>query len=88
MYSGLLLSRDEGRLSSVTRIQLDGIMLRQARQRKTNTVGFHLYVDSEKKKAKLIKTGNRMVVTRGWGGWGGRFGEMLFKGINLQPVDQ
>ena len=39
---------------------------------KTNTIWFHLYVESEKenKGTKFIDTGNRLMVARGDGGWG------------------
>ena len=45
-------------------------MLSEISQRKTNTVRYHLYVESEK--AKLIETESRMVVIRrrGVGDWG------------------
>ena len=40
----------------------------------------------ESKKAELVKTESRMVVTRGWGGV--RIREMLFKSAYLQLVDK
>ena len=40
-------------------------MLSEITQRRTNTVWYHLYVESEK--AELVETKNRMVVTMGWG---------------------
>jgi len=50
---------------------LVGIMLSGISQRKTNTVCYHLYVES--KEVELIKTESKMGVTRGWG-WGIRGG--------------
>lgn len=44
--SGLLLSRDKGHVLAVTWIYLEDIMLRQAWQRKKNTKGSHLHVES------------------------------------------
>lgn len=38
----------------------------------------------KKKKAKLVKSESRMVVTRGWELGGSGIREMLFKGTNLQ----
>ena len=50
-------------LAFVTWLDLEGIML--ISQRKMNTIGFHLYVESKKKnKTKLIDTENRLVVAR------------------------
>ena len=40
-------------------------MLSEISQRKTNTIGYHLYVESEK--VKLTETETRMVVTGGSG---------------------
>ena len=50
---------------------------------KTNTVWYHLYVES--KNLRLVKAESGMVVIRGLGvgDW-----EMLFKGTSLQPVDK
>ena len=53
---------------------------RSIRQRKTNTVQFHLYVASKKQnkwtnKTKIIDKEKRMVVARGKGGWVGEMGE-------------
>ena len=42
---------------------LEGIMLSEISQRKTNIVCYHLHVES--KKAELIGTESRIVVTRG-----------------------
>lgn len=52
---------------------LEGIVLSEISQRKANTAPSHLCVKS--KKADLVKTENRMVVTRDWerGTWGGVF---------------
>lgn len=50
---------------------LEGIMLSEIRQRKTNTIECNLSVETEK--AKLIETDSRMVLIRSWqrvgGGW-------------------
>ena len=51
-------------------MDLEGIMLSEIRQRKTNTVWSHLYAES-KKNMKLIEKEIRFVVTRGGGGGGG-----------------
>jgi hypothetical protein len=42
----------------------EDIGLSEISQRKTNTIWYHLNVES--KKAKLIKTESRMVVPRNW----------------------
>ena len=64
-------------------MDLENIMLSEISHRKTNDVGFHLYVESKgKKKQKtktknhyLIDTENRLVVTRGRGWQTGKMGE-------------
>ena len=51
-------------------MDLERIVLDEISQTKANIV-YHLYVES--KKAKLIETESRMVITREWGGprvWG------------------
>ena len=46
-------------------MELEGIMLREINQRKTNTACFHLY--SESKDVELIEGESRMVAVRvGW----------------------
>ena len=58
-------------------MDLDGIMLGEITQRKTNTLLFHLYVKSKKPKqankynkieTDFIDTENQLVVSRGEGG--------------------
>ena len=54
-------------------MDLEGIMLSELRERKTNTVCFHLYVESKKQNKQQIKqkqthrTENKPVVSRGEG---------------------
>ena len=58
-------------LLATTGMDLEGIMLSEIRQRKTNTIECNLSVETEK--AKLIETDSRMVLIRSWqrveGGW-------------------
>ena len=49
----------------------EGIMLSEISQRKTNTIRYHLYVESKNKKPELIDTENILVVARGGGLRGG-----------------
>ena len=49
-------------------MDLEDIMLSKIRHRRTNTVGYHLYVES--KNAKLIEIESRMVVMGGAGSVG------------------
>ena len=58
-----------------------GMMLSEMSQGETNTVWCHLNLES--KKAKLLKTEIRRLVTRGMRDFDK---QMLFKGTNLQPV--
>ena len=59
-------------------MDLEGIMLSEISQRKANTVGFHLYVESKiqnkekniRKQNRLVDTENKQVVTRGERSWG------------------
>ena len=49
-----------------TWMKLEGIILSEVyRHKKTNTVWYHLYVESRPRKVKLIETENRMV-TSSW----------------------
>jgi len=48
-----------------TWMDLEGIMLSEISQRRTNTIWSHLYVKS--KTAKLIETESGMMITRGRG---------------------
>ena len=50
-------------LSFVRWMKLEGIMLNEISQTKTNTVSSHLHMES--RKSKLIETENRFVVARG-----------------------
>lgn len=53
-----------------TWVDLEGIMLRDISQRKTNTIWPYLYVDSKKEKktkTNLKDKENRLVITRAWG---------------------
>ena len=56
-----------------TWMDLEGIMLSEINHEKTNTVWFHLYVESKKQMNKCSKTEmvvnieNKQVVARGWG---------------------
>ena len=63
-------------------MDLEGIILSEISQTKTNTRLFHLYVESKKQKMnkqnrnRLIDTENKLVVSRGERGWGmGEIGE-------------
>ena len=56
--------------------------MKQVRQRKTNTVYSHFYMET--KKAGLTETESRMMVSRGWKGGG--CGEMLVKVYKLPTV--
>ena len=57
-------------MSCATWLDLEGIVLSEINQRKTNTVYSHFYVKSNKQ-VKLIETEGRMVVARAmeWGQW-------------------
>ena len=57
-------------------MDLEGIMLSEISQRKTNTVLSYLYVDSKKQNEqtkqnenRLLDIENRLVLSEGWG-WG------------------
>ena len=60
-------------LFAATWMDLEGIMLSEIRQRKTNTVWYHWYIKSEKcnkllniiERSKLIDTENKLIVTIG-----------------------
>ena len=49
--------------SSINWTDLEGIMLSEISQRKTNTIRFHLYVEY-KKQNNLLNTENNLVVTK------------------------
>ena len=53
---------------------LEGIMLSEISQQKTNAIWFDLYVESKEQNKhnwnRLIDTENRLVVATGEGGWG------------------
>ena len=54
-------------------MNVESSMLSEVRQRKTNNIRLHLYVESKNKTnehAKLIDTENRLVVIRPKRGWG------------------
>ena len=59
-------------------MDLEGLMLSEISQRKTNTVWYHLYVESKKynklvnitKRSRPTDIENKLVVTSGWGGVG------------------
>jgi len=55
------------------------MMLSEISQRKTNTVRYHLYVESEKAKLKKQRVEWWLPEEEGWG-----IGEMLFRVINFQ----
>ena len=67
-----------------TQMDLEGIMLSEISQTKTNTLLYYLYVES--KKAKLVKTESRMVITRGLGV--GELERRWTKYTNLQLEDE
>ena len=50
-------------------MKLEGIMLSERRQRKTNTIWYHIYVEykNENKTNRLIDTENKPVIARGEG---------------------
>ena len=50
IHDGILLNHNKNEILPFVRtwIDLQGIMLDEINQRKTNTVPFHLYVESEK----------------------------------------
>ena len=52
IYNGILLSHKKNEILSfaITWIDLESIMLTKLSQRKTNSVCFHLYVESKKTK--------------------------------------
>ena len=54
---------------ATTWMDLEGIMLGEISQRKTNTAWYHLYADS-KYKVKLIETVEKWLPGTGGGGWG------------------
>ena len=62
---------------ATTWIDLEGIVLSETSQRKTNTIWFHLYAESKtetkQKPTKLTDTENGLVVARQGveGGWNG-----------------
>ena len=47
-------------------MDLEGIMLNEISQRKTNTILFQLYIESEKKKRKNIKKQTQIQRTNWW----------------------
>ena len=80
-------------------MDLEVIMLSEIRQRKTNTICYHLYVKSKKKQKTKEKTPNNMNVhkrqinshryrkqTNGYQGGEGR-GEWEDKGIRFRDAD-
>ena len=71
----------ERRSCAATLMDRKGVMLSETCQTETNTGRSHLYVGS--KKAKLLKTEIRRLVTRGKSDVDK---QMLFKGPNLQRV--
>ena len=57
---------------ATTWMELEGIMVSEIRQRKINTIGSHLYVESEKNtNSELTDTEKRLVVATDRWGWGG-----------------
>ena len=50
IYNGILLSHKNNKILSLAtmRMDLDGIMLSEISQRKTNTLCYHLHVESKK----------------------------------------
>ena len=46
--------------------------MKETRHRRTNTTGHHLYEES--KIVRLIEAENRMVIVRGWGSGGRKWG--------------
>ena len=62
-HNGILLIHKMNEILpfAATKIDLKGIMLSEISQRKTNTIWYHLYVESEK--VKYMKTESKMVFT-------------------------
>ena len=78
IYNGILLGhkKDEILPFAATWMELEGIMLSEIRQRKTNIVWYHLHVESKKynksvnktnkqTKSRLTDIENKLVVTSG-----------------------
>ena len=68
---------------------LEGITLSEISQRKTNTVWYHLHVESEKKYKKLVNITKKMQTHRyreqtGGYQWGEERGEGQYKGVGLR----
>jgi len=47
IYNGVLLSHKKNKISAATWLQLETVMLSDVSQRKTNTIWYHLYVESK-----------------------------------------
>ena len=54
---------------ATTGLELESIVLRRARQRKTDTAWYHLYVESKKKESNSLKEGVKKWLP-GAVGWG------------------
>ena len=77
IYNGILLShkkeRNNAMCSNMDGLDLEDTMLSGVSQRKTNSVGHHLYVESKKynkvvnltKKKQIYRYGEQLAVTRG-----------------------
>lgn len=65
-------------------MDLEDIVPSEIRPQKTNTVWYHLYVES-----KESQTHKNWVWNSSYQGLGdGKIGEMVFKGINLELIDK